>query len=88
MKVSLKLHTWTTAAAVLTMVSLLQRHLQHQGIDISIVEALESLGEIKEVALFHNRSQKNPHMTVGLTEMDELQCQLFDALNLKTFRPS
>jgi transposase len=72
----------------LTMVSLLQRQLHEQGIDISVSEALESLGDIKEVALFHNRSRKNPLVTVELTERDELQNQLYDALHLKQFDPS
>ena len=72
----------------LTMASLLQRNLHDQGIDISVCEALESLAEIKEVALFHSRSRKNPVATVELTEQDELQTQLFDALNLEQFRLS
>jgi transposase len=72
----------------LTMVSLLQRQLHQQGINISVSEALESLGDIKEVALFHNRSRKNPLVTVELTERDELQNQLYDALDLKQFAPS
>jgi len=72
----------------LTMVSLLQRQLHQQDIDISVSEALESLGDIKEVALFHNRSRKNPLVTVELTERDELQNQLYDALDLKEFNPS
>jgi transposase len=72
----------------LTMVSLLQRRLHQQGIDISISEALESLSDIKEVALFHNRSRKNPLVTVELTERDELQNQLYDALDLKSFASS
>lgn len=72
----------------LTMVSLLQRQLHEQGIDISVCEALESLSDIKEVALFHNRSQKHPLTIVQLTERDELQDQLFDALNLKRFQPA
>jgi transposase len=83
----LRVHAFYCVLA-LTMVSLLQRHLHHQGIDISVAEALEALQEIKEVALFHNRAQKNPQMTVGLTEMDELQSQLFEALNLKAFQSS
>jgi len=72
----------------LTMVSLLQRQLHQQGLDISVSEALESLGNIKEVALFHNRSRQNPRVTVQLTERDELQNQLYDALDLKQFDPS
>jgi transposase len=72
----------------LTMVSLLQRQLHQQGIDISVAETLESLGDIKEVALFHNRSRKNPLVTVQLTERDELQNQLYEALDLKRFDPS
>ena len=71
----------------LTIASLLQRHLHHQGIAISISEILESLNDVKEVALFYNRSQKNPQVTVELTEMDDVQQQLFEALNLTQFRP-
>jgi transposase len=80
----LRTHAFCCVLA-LTMVSLLQRELHRQGIDISISEALESLSEIKEVALFHTRSRKNPLVTVELTERDELQNQLFDALDLKQF---
>ena len=69
----------------LAMVSLLQRQLHQRGIDISISEALQSLGDIKEVALFHSRSRKNPLVTLELTERDELQSQLFDALGLGRF---
>jgi transposase len=72
----------------LTMVSLIQRQLHHQGIDLSVDEAIESLCGIKEVALFQNRSKRNPQVIVDLTEMDELQAQLFDALDLKKFRLS
>ena len=69
----------------LTMVSLLQRQLHQQGLDISIAAALESLADIKEVALFYNRSAKNPLVNVQLTERDELQNQLFEALDLQRF---
>ena len=54
---------------------------------MSISEILESLNDVKEVALFYNRSQKNPQVTVELTEMDDVQQQLFEALNLTQFRP-
>ena len=67
------------------MVSLLQRQLHQQGLDISIAAALESLADIKEVALFYNRSAKNPLVNVQLTERDELQNQLFEALDLQRF---
>ena len=72
----------------LTMVSLMQRQLHQKGIDISVAEALETLSDIKEVALFHNRSRKNPLVTVEMTERNELQNQLYEALNLKPFSPS
>jgi len=83
----LRVHAFCCVLA-LTMVSLLQRELHRQEIDISISHALESLSEIKEVALFHTRSRKNPLVTVELTERDELQNQLFDALDLKQFSTS
>lgn len=52
----LRVHAFYCVLALL-VVSLLQRELHQQGIDLSIAEALESLAGIKEVALFHNRSQ-------------------------------
>ena len=81
----IRVHAFYCVLALL-MVSLLQRDLHQKGIDISVTEALESLTGIKEVALFHNRSQKNPAVTLELTERDELQSQLFDALQLEPFQ--
>jgi transposase len=83
----IRVHAFYCVLALL-MVSLLQRDLHQKGIDISIAEALESLAGIKEVALFHNRSPKNPAVTLALTEQDELQSQLFEALRLADFQAS
>jgi transposase len=81
----IRVHAFYCVLALL-VVSLLQRELHQQGIDLSIAEALESLAGIKEVALFHNRSQKEPAVTLELTERDELQDQLFEALHLEQFQ--
>jgi transposase len=83
----IRVHAFYCVLALL-MVSLLQRELHRKGIDISVTEALESLSGIKEVALFHNRSEKNPAVTIDLTERDELQNQLFEALHLERFQAS
>lgn len=83
----IRVHAFYCVLALL-MVSLLQRELHQKGIDISAAEALESLTGIREVALFHNRSQKNPAVTLDLTERDELQSQLFEALHLQQFQAS
>jgi transposase len=81
----IRVHAFYCVLALL-MVSLLQRDLHQKGIDISVTEALESLTGIKEVALFYNRSQKNPAVTLDLTDRDELQSQLFEALQLERFQ--
>jgi transposase len=83
----IRVHAFYCVLALL-MVSLLQRDLHQKGIDISIAEALEALAGIKEVALFHNRSPRNPAVTLALTEQDELQSQLFEALGLAEFQAS
>lgn len=69
----------------LTMVSLLQRDLAGHGIELSIPEALATLGEIKEVALFYNRSAQTPVVQTMLSELDDRQTQLFNALGLQHY---
>ena len=69
----------------LTMVSLLQRDLAGHGIELSIPEALATLGEIKEVALFYNRSAQTPAVQTMLSELDDRQTQLFNALGLQHY---
>lgn len=81
----IRVHAFYCVLALL-VVSLLQRELHQKGIDLSIAEALESLAGINEVALFHNRSQKDPAVTLELTQRDELQDQLFEALHLEQFQ--
>ncbi len=69
----------------LTMVSLMQRELAGHGIELSIPEALSALGDIKEVALFYNRSAKQPAVQTMLSELDPRQTQLFNALGLQHY---
>lgn len=69
----------------LTMVSLLQRELAGHGLQMSIPEALSTLGDIKEVALFYNRSAKNPAVQTMLSELDDRQTQLFNTLGLQHY---
>ncbi len=69
----------------LTMVSLMQRELAGHGIELSIPEALSALGDIKEVALFYNRSAKQPALQTMLSELDPRQTQLFNALGLQHY---
>ena len=72
----------------LTMVSLLQRELHRQEIDISISHALESLREIKEVALFHTRSRKNPLVTVDRSYPPDDSPEPPNGRNPRPFRKS
>ncbi len=83
----IRVHAWYCVLA-LTMASLMQRELSRHGIEISIAEAIDSLNDIKEVAMFYNRSTKNPAVNVKLSDMNELQQTIYDALELKKYAPA
>lgn len=75
----------------LTLVGLLEKELSQKGIHISIQEALESLNDIKEIHLVYPKFKEQPTAGVEITtdvilsEMDDKQRALFDALNLENF---
>jgi len=77
----------------LTIASLLVRELHHKGIDISIARLFDLLNRIDEVALIWPRRPgrpspergKQPQDKIKLSEMNEEQKQIFDALNLKRY---
>jgi hypothetical protein len=66
---------------------LLQRSLHQAGLEISIHEALEQLTAIRELLVLHGRGKKKPAATAVLSDMDEGQRSLFDALRLHRYLP-
>lgn len=71
----------------LTLTSLLQRKLHQAGLDISIHEALEQLTAIRELLVIHGRGKNKPAATTVLSDMDEGQRAIFDALSLNHYLP-
>ncbi len=89
----IRVHAFYCVLALL-LVSLLQRHLAHQGIDISIPRLLKRLSEIQETAVVYaprpvQRGRAKPTRAYVLSAMDTEQRRLFEALDLQRFvRPS
>jgi transposase len=71
----------------LTLTSLLQRKLHQAGLESSIHETLAQLTDIRELLVIHGRGEKKPATTAILSDMDEGQRLLFDALQLRRYLP-
>ena len=69
----------------LTLTSLLQRKLHQAGLDISIHEALEQLTAIRELLVVYGRGKNKPAATAVLSDMDDGQRAIFDALRLNHY---
>ena len=70
----------------LTLVSLLQRELFVNGIDVSIHKAIEELSAICEVALVKRKrgaKQAEPHIVIS--KMTDKQRQMFETLQLSRY---
>ena len=72
----------------LTLISLLQRTLHQQGLNLSMARAMELLGGIQEVLLLYprQRGQSEPHTATCLSTMEAEQEQLFAKLNLSRYQ--
>lgn len=68
----------------LTLASLLRRELAHKNIRMSIPAIFENLNEIHESALIYPKGAPKDHII--LSEMDQTQQLLFDALNLRKYQ--
>ena len=90
-------HHWTdqkidvhvfTCVLALMLCSLLRRQLSQAGIDRSIVHLLDTLGQIREVAVvFPPRGKKHqPTLQMTLSAMNEEQQALYEALDLDRYR--
>jgi transposase len=72
----------------LTLISLLQRTLHQQGVDLSMVRLLDLLGGIQEVLLIYPRrpGEKAPRTATCLSALDPEQEKLFTLLQLERYR--
>jgi transposase len=72
----------------LTLISLLQRTLHQQGVDLSMVRFLELLGGIKEVLLIYppEPGRNQPRTATCLSAMDAEQEKLFGLLQLDRYQ--
>jgi transposase len=68
----------------LMLCSLLRRELNHKGIDRSIPDLLDELGNIREVGILYppQQGQALPTMQTTLSKMSDKQRALFEALDL------
>ena len=82
----IRVHAFTCVLA-LTLSSLLQRTLHHNGIDLSLPRIFELLGGIRETLVLYpkKRGQRQPSTARALSTLSPEQGQLLDALNLRSY---
>jgi len=83
----IRVHAFYCVLALL-LVSLLQRTLHQQGLDLSLTRLMEALGSIQEVLLIYPRKpgQRAPRTATCLTGLEEEPQRLFEALSLGRYR--
>ncbi len=82
----IRVHAFTCVLA-LTLSSLLQRTLHHNGIDMSLPRIFELLGGIRETLILYpkKRGQRQPSTARSLSTLSPEQSQLLDSLNLRSY---
>jgi transposase len=78
-----RVHAFYCVLALL-LAALLRRTLAHQGIALSITHMLETLSQIKEVALIYPGRARKPQ--ISYSRLTPLQRQVNTALQLDRFR--
>jgi transposase len=83
----IRVHAFCCVLA-LTLTSLLQRTLNHQGVDLSLERMMELLGDMQEVLVIYPRQpgQEQPHMATCLSELSAEQEKLFKTLDLSRYQ--
>lgn len=83
----IRVHAFYCVLALM-LISLLQRTLHQQALDLSMVRLLELLGGIKEVLLIYPRqpAEHQPRTATCLSAMDDEQRQLFEKLKLDRYQ--
>ncbi len=67
----------------LMLIGLLHRKVRKRGFDISATELVDRLAAIREVGVVYERRGKKTDMQMTLSQMDDEDRELFDALDLK-----
>lgn len=82
-----EVHVFCCVLALL-LCSLLERELHRKGIDRSIPDLLDTLGQIREVAVVYapEGNKRLPTVQTTLSEMNADQQTLFDALELSRYK--
>jgi len=82
----IEVHVFCCVLALM-LCSLLRRELHRKGIDRSIPDLLDELGNIHEVGVVYPRvgKQKTPTIQMTLSQMSEDQCALYVALGLQRY---
>jgi len=72
----------------LLLVSLLQRRLHQEGLEMSLSRLMEGLASIKEVVLIYPRrpGQRQPRTVTCLSIMEEEAQRLYEILGLERYR--
>ena len=78
----IRVHAFYCVLALL-LTALLRRTLAHQNIDLSIPKILETLADLKEIALLYPGAHQKPIITYS--RLTPLQHQLVKTLNLQRF---
>ncbi len=82
---NIRVHAFYCVLA-LTLASLLQRQLFHNGIDVSIPKAIDELSEINEVVMLKYSSSGKPSAPqITISKMAPDQQKMFTALNLACY---
>ncbi len=83
----IRVHAFYCVLALM-LISLLQRVLHQQGVDLSLVRVLELLGGIQEVLLIYSpkSGRQSPRTATCLSALDTEQEQLFKLLQLGRYQ--
>jgi hypothetical protein len=83
----IRVHAFYCVLALL-LVSLLQRRLHQQGIELSLTRLMELLGSMQEVLVVYPRQpgQHHPRTATCLAELAEEARRVFDALRLGRYQ--
>ena len=81
----IRVHAFYCVLALL-LTSLLRRILAQRGLPLSIVNILETLSQIKEVALIYRDPRRPPRPIITYNRLTPLQQRLIKALDLQRFQ--
>ena len=71
----------------LTVARLMVRHAAQSGLHLSVRELLFHLAGIEDTVLLFANERGRPRARHMLTDMDPIQCRLYDLFDLETYAP-